>query len=189
MAKFGRVINKLLKNEGVRFGKNGKPIKGKTGYGNHPRDKGKETNYGITIAVARRNGYRGPMRDIPFAEVLRIYKLRYWDKLRCSDIPDQTIANEMFDGAANCGPRTMGRFLQRALNLFNKEEVKYADLVVDGKVGKKTIRTLKRALSMAWWVRIATFRAINALRRRRYIRLAEEQKRYETFIGGWLMRD
>ena len=48
-----RVIDAILRAEG--------------GYVNDPQDKGGETNYGITVAVARANGYTGPMRDLTVA--------------------------------------------------------------------------------------------------------------------------
>ena len=48
-----RAIDAILRAEG--------------GYVNDPQDKGGETNYGITVAVARANGYAGPMRDLPVA--------------------------------------------------------------------------------------------------------------------------
>ena len=35
------------------------------GYSNHPADRGGETIWGITAAVARRNGYAGAMRSMP----------------------------------------------------------------------------------------------------------------------------
>ena len=37
-------------------------IKREGGYVNNPNDKGGETCWGITVAVARANGYAGPMR-------------------------------------------------------------------------------------------------------------------------------
>ncbi|MEG1325710.1 MAG: glycosyl hydrolase 108 family protein, partial [Janthinobacterium sp.] len=47
------VINAILRAEG--------------GYVNDPLDAGGETNFGITVAVARANGYKGAMRDMPEA--------------------------------------------------------------------------------------------------------------------------
>ena len=35
------------------------------GYSNHPSDRGGETMWGITIAVARDYGYSGNMREMP----------------------------------------------------------------------------------------------------------------------------
>ena len=34
------------------------------GYTNNPNDKGGETNFGITVAVARAFGYTGPMTSM-----------------------------------------------------------------------------------------------------------------------------
>ena len=37
-------------------------------YVNHPADRGGPTRWGVTEAVARAQGYAGPMRDLPRAE-------------------------------------------------------------------------------------------------------------------------
>ncbi len=54
-----------------------KVLKWEGGYVNHPADPGGETNYGITVAVARANGYTGSMRSIPMATVMDIYRNKY----------------------------------------------------------------------------------------------------------------
>src|SRR5690625_4954296 len=46
-------------------------------YSNNPADKGGETMYGITVSVARANGYSGPMANMPRAVAERIYRDRY----------------------------------------------------------------------------------------------------------------
>ena len=46
-------------------------------YSNHPSDRGGETMWGMTIAVARRYGYRGAMRDMPRREAFRIASERF----------------------------------------------------------------------------------------------------------------
>jgi lysozyme family protein len=48
------------------------------GYVNHPADKGGPTSFGITEAVARAHGYRGPMRQLPRDEAAAIYRRLYW---------------------------------------------------------------------------------------------------------------
>ena len=47
------------------------------GYVNNPKDAGGETNWGITIATARRNGYTGPMRDLSRDQAAKIYLNEY----------------------------------------------------------------------------------------------------------------
>ena len=48
------------------------------GYVDNPADKGGPTCFGITQAVARANGYCGPMRQLPKQEAAEIYKRLYW---------------------------------------------------------------------------------------------------------------
>ena len=47
------------------------------GYVNDPADAGGETMYGITAAVARANGYSGPMSALPRSLAVQIYSTRY----------------------------------------------------------------------------------------------------------------
>ena len=44
------------------------------GYGHHPADRGGPTNFGITQAVARANGYAGDMRKLPRTLAETIYR-------------------------------------------------------------------------------------------------------------------
>ena len=46
-------------------------------YSNNPADRGGETMWGITAAVARANGYAGAMRDMPRETAKDIYHRRY----------------------------------------------------------------------------------------------------------------
>src|SRR3546814_14165144 len=51
---------------------------GKEGrYSNHPADRGGETMWGITERVARRHGYTRPMRSLPRAKAVAIYRQAY----------------------------------------------------------------------------------------------------------------
>lgn len=78
------------------------------GYANHPRDKGGETMYGITEAVARENGYKGPMRELPREFAERIYREKYWAPVEQAGVP--AIAKEaVADFAVNAG---VGRSLE-----------------------------------------------------------------------------
>ena len=52
-------------------------IKVEGGYTNDPSDSGGETCWGITIAVARANGYAGAMKDMPQQVAYDIYYKQY----------------------------------------------------------------------------------------------------------------
>lgn len=186
MADFEKAIVKILRHEGVTLGQDGFPVPGKTGYVHHPGDPGGETNYGITRNVATENGYNGLMGEIPFSMVKQIYRKKYWDKLLGDLIPDQEIAEEIFDTAVNCGVETVVRMLQRTLNVLNKQATLYPDVAVDGQCGQQTINALKQALAAQPWYRLCILRALDSLQCVRYIELAEKNVKFETFLPGWL---
>lgn len=95
-----------------------KVLKYEGGYANHPSDPGGETNYGITIAVARANGYHGDMRSIPMDLVRKIYRKGYWDRVNGDDLP-AGLDLCVFDFAVNSGPR---RALDAMLSGYSVED-------------------------------------------------------------------
>lgn len=86
------------------------------GYADHPSDPGGETNYGITVAVARASGYTGPMRSIPMDVVKRIYRAKYWDALRCDELPSG-VDYAVFDYGVNSGIGRSGKVLRRVMGI------------------------------------------------------------------------
>jgi lysozyme family protein len=106
-------------------------LKHEGGYVNHPSDPGGETNYGITKAVAQRNGYHGDMRAIPMDVVARIYRKDYWDAVRADELP-AAVRYAIFDGAVNSGPGQAAKWLQRAVGVAD-----------DGKIGPMTLAAAK----------------------------------------------
>ncbi len=159
------------------------------GYSNHPADRGGETKYGITAAVARANGYDGPMRDLPVATARAIYRRRYWLTPRLNAVADLAplIAAELFDTGVNMGPPAAVSFLQRALNALNRGATDYPDMPVDGRVGDTTLAGLAAFLARrgAEGERVL-LKAIEALQGERYLALAERRPANEAFLYGWL---
>ena len=80
-------------------------IKREGGYVNNPNDRGGATNFGITEAVARVNGWKGPMRDLPLDLAKQIYKQQYWINPRFDQVNTLSplIAEELLDTGVNCG--------------------------------------------------------------------------------------
>lgn len=186
MSDFEQALRKVLRHEGVAFDADGDPLVGRTGYVDHPSDPGGVTNYGITRNVALENGYVGDMISIPYFVVKGIYKKRYWDVLHCDEIPSQEIAEELFDTAVNMGTGVAVKFLQRTLSVLNGGETKYPKVTVDGAMGPGTIAALTAALAIAPWYELAILRAMDSFQAVRYIELAENNPKLETFLPGWL---
>ena len=159
-------------------------------YVNHPADKSGPTCFGITEAVARAHGYRGPMRQLPREEAVAIYKRLYWLRPRLDEVTKRSprLAAELFDTGANMGPAVAATFLQRALTALNRTGNDYPDLVPDGRIGPATLAALDSFLAVRGQSSGETvlLRALEALQGERYLRLAERRPANEAFLYGWL---
>lgn len=159
------------------------------GYSNHPSDRGGATNWGITEAVARQFGYTGPMKLLPKATALDIYKKLYWDKIGLDWVASVSVALalELFDTGVNMGVSLPVRWLQRTLNALNRRGKDYPDLVVDGSAGGK----VKGALEAYFRVRgrkdgeLTLIRMMDALQGNRYLEITEARPANEDFMFGW----
>jgi len=149
---FETAIEKVLSHEG--------------GYVNDPTDRGGETNYGITIAVARENGYSGNMRNLPIETAKEIYKTKYWDKVRANDLPE-SIRYIVFDTGINMGTSRAIKLLQQC-----------GGAVVDGIIGPNTIRHSKSVGLYQYALERMYF----------YCQLVRKNKSQAKFIGGWSNR-
>lgn len=163
-------------------------IRAEGGYSNDPRDPGGETNFGITIAVARANGYKGPMKDLPRSLVEQIYRSRYIEVPRFDRIYDldRDIGAELIDTGVNMGPATAAMFLQRWLNGFNYERT-HDDLFVDGRVGQLTIDALARFFTKRGQEgRRVMLQALNCTQGTRYLEIVEGKASSRAFLYGWM---
>ena len=159
------------------------------GYSNNPADRGGETMYGITKAVARRNGYGGAMKDLPRAVAEAIYFSEYVTKPGfAAIIPlSERIAEELVDTGVNMGPGVASRFLQVALNGLNGGGKLYRDIGEDGDVGPATVGALKAYLAKRRAEgESVLLKALNCLQGARYIELARTRTANTAFLYGWL---
>jgi lysozyme family protein len=160
------------------------------GYVDHPADKGGPTCFGITQAVARAQGYAGPMRQLPRSEAEAIYRRLYWVRPALDQIAKRSgrLAAELFDTGVNMGPAVAVTFLQRALTALNRNATDYPDLTPDGRVGPATLAALDAFLAKrgASGGETVLLRALEALQGERYLRLAERRPANEAFLYGWL---
>lgn len=159
------------------------------GYVNHSADRGGPTRWGITHAVARRQGYMDDIRHLPQSDAAAIYKKLYWVAPGFEKVADLAprLAEELFDTGVNMGTGTATGFLQRALNALNRNGGDYSDLTVDRRVGPATLAALtaffcKRGASGE----TVLLKAVEALQGAHYVRLAETRPSQEAFLYGWL---
>jgi lysozyme family protein len=136
------------------------------GFVDHPSDPGGVTNYGITVKVARENGYLGDMREMTLDVSKAIYKARYWDKCRCDELPEK-LRFDVFDTAVNSGVSTAVQLLQRALRVKD-----------DGQIGPQTI-----GAAQVQPVTI-TIARMNGAR----LELMTNLRHWEQFGKGWARR-
>jgi lysozyme family protein len=160
------------------------------GYANNPNDTGGETMWGITIATARRNGYTGAMRELSRDQAFAIYMKEYVVApgfMRIAAI-NVTIAAELVDSGVNCGPGRPGKWLQRALNLLNRQAKLFADLEVDGVLGQQTQLALLYVLGHRGIDgETVILRALNCLQGAYYMEITENRAANEEFFFGWML--
>lgn len=120
MAKFIDAYKKVLNNEGI--------------YSNDPDDAGGETYKGISrkanpnwdgwisidaVKKSHPTTFKGILKKTPELEkkVQDLYKDKYWDCFELDDVPNQLVAEQMFDTAVNQGQTAAIKFAQRVLDL------------------------------------------------------------------------
>lgn len=159
------------------------------GYINDPDDPGGETKYGITVAVARHNGYTGAMPDLPLSLARSIYINRYviepkFDRIIAVDAP---IGAELVDTGVNMGPHRAAEFLQRWLNGFNDTGSRYQNVFIDGRIGGISVAALRAYLK---WRgpegATILLRALNCTQGTRYLAIAEANLRQRKHLYGWM---
>jgi lysozyme family protein len=149
---FDEAFTRLLGHEGA--------------YSNHAADPGGETMWGVTVAVARANGYVSPMRDMPEAVAKAIYHRQYWEPIRAEELPP-ALRYAVFDAAVNSGNVQAIKWLQRAVGAVD-----------DGRIGPQTI-TLARAAHPD-----AALRRMLAQR----LKFMTDLKVWPAFSRGWARR-
>lgn len=159
------------------------------GYVNHGSDRGKATNFGITLATAMVHGYVGDMRQFPISKAFEIYATTYWDANSLDDMLEisEKVTEEVFDTGVNMGVKIAGGFLQRSLNAFNRNEKDYDDLIIDGVIGKVTVSAVKDYFKRNRdYAEANLLKALNGMQTMRYIVIAENDESQEDFTNGWI---
>jgi len=151
--EFKDLIGGILKREG--------------GYVDHPSDPGGETKYGI----AKRSHPKEDIKNLTKERATEIYEKEYWTPSKASSLPG-SLQETYFDMVVNMGQRRAVKILQKACNS------KGCKLVVDGLIGRNTIRESKRIDDS----RLKVFRILF------YTDLITRKPKLADFIVGWIRR-
>lgn len=166
------------------------------GYANDPDDNGGETYKGISRknfpnwvgwskidAAKQSETFPGILYndEVLNKQVEDFYHTEFWNALNLDQIKDQNICNELYDTAVNVGVRKAATFLQRSLNLLNRNGKDYKEVLVDGKLGENTWTTVnnhksKETLSIL----------LNLLQGAFYVKICEENPKQEKYLHGWI---
>jgi lysozyme family protein len=117
------------------------------GYSNHPSDPGGPTNFGITLADYRKyvkpDAGAADVRAMKVAEAKRIYREKYWNAMRCDELP-AGVDYCVFDYGVNSGIGRAGKVLRRLLDLPDNSSV-VTDAVLNA-AGKQNPQALLTAI-------------------------------------------
>ncbi len=173
------------------------------GYANDHNDKGGETYKGISRVYHPHWGgwqtvdsFKG-VAEFPLCLdksarlqglVKDFYRKKFFAPFQGADMP-KAIAMEMFDTAVNMGVGRAVEFLQRSLNLLNKNQQLYPDIAVDYGFGPKTKATLLAFLKKHPHKDPVGFlcQMLNHYQAKKYIELMEKDRTQERF-WGWYAR-
>jgi lysozyme family protein len=120
------------------------------------------------------------------SKVLQIYKKKYWNPFKGDKFSDQLIAEEVFDTGVNMGLGQAVKFLQRGLNVLNRNGSLFADIDDDGNVGSKTLGALNKYLRKD--KNDYLLKTMNVLQGSHYIKIMKNKPSQEKYARGWLKR-
>ncbi len=170
------------------------------GYANDKDDKGGETYRGIARnfnmdwpgwkIIDSMKGQTGFPKCLDSNEELqhlvkKSYKEKEWAGIKGDKIQSQAIANEVYDNAVNMGIPTSIEYLQRTINILNRNQKIYPDIKVDGIMGDKTLEALNICIKSNGTNRVLN--VINAYQVSHYLNVMEKNPVNEKYVG-WFDR-
>lgn len=108
-----------------------------------------------------------------------------WNGIFGNQIHNQAIANELFDNAVNMGVSKSVEYLQRAINILNRNGRLYPDIRADGAMGQNTIIALNQSIKIIGAGLLLNI--INGFQIKHYLTLMERNPVNEKYVG-WFKR-
>lgn len=170
-------------------------------YDNDPDDPGGETYKGIARVhhadwqgwprideLKSQDGFPESLSADPELQsnVRGFYKEKYWDIFKGDLLENQDIAEELFDTGVNMGSGTAARFLQRALNALNRNQISWPDVVETSSYTLDTLSTLTSNLLKN--EENLLYKLLNIQQGARYLDIMRSNPKQEKYARGWLSR-
>lgn len=171
------------------------------GYSHDPIDAGGETYKGVSrrfnpgwdgwiIIDAAKKKSNFPLALDSNGDLQRrvksFYKQTRWDAFQGDLIPDQAVAEELFDTGVNMGIHRAVVFLQKGLNSLNRDGRTYPDISEDGQLGDLTLGSLR--LLLAAEKSDLLLKVMNVYQGMHYLDYMQRSQRQERFARGWFKR-
>lgn len=161
-----------------------------------PEDSGNWTGGKIGVGLLKGSKYGVSAASHPNLDIANltlddakgIYVSEYWGPLHCDEIPNEQVANKLFDMAVNTSapfnPQTAVKILQRAINFLEPGEVD-SPLKTDGDIGPVTLGYIKKWCSKD---PEALFEAMNGEQYAYYKACEYTDPIKKKFGWGWMKR-
>lgn len=161
-------------------------IKSEGGYANDPDDTGGETYKGVSRKYNPKwpgwaiiDGLKGEEyfeaslnNSVPLhKEVLALYRVKYWGRIRGDDIYDQDIADSIFDFSVNAGPKKSAKLAQGTVGAFK-----------DGIIGPITLKKINAYDKRGFLAEFAMAKV------EFYVRSRLKTEANRKFFFGWIRR-
>ena len=172
------------------------------GYLNDPNDAGGETidgiarNYNpnlglwdVVDAAKSKPNFPHCLEDDVFLQrlIYEFYFVEHWQKPRIKDIAErnETIGIKLFTLGVHFGTRRPCKWLQRAINVLNRNATRYPDITADGIIGPTSIKTFEQCLDNNPEQRILN--VMTAVQGAQYLNKMENDPTQEKWVG-WFDR-
>lgn len=154
-------------------------------YSNNPYDSGGKTMYGITEAVARENGYTGPMQDLSLSLAKDIYASQYWLKNWCDRMVGVSglLAEFHFDMSVNGGNGRPWQIESRILNALNNGN--WDTLPVSTSRSETVLVSLQKAIEAFGEKEVVNYMTWGQAAF--YTELTERRPKDRAFYNGWIL--
>jgi|SRR5665647_330419 len=149
-------------------------------------------NFGLSLSLAKRHGYKGPIENITLALAQCVYYNEYisvprFDRVfHLSEKIGYAVIRAGIDH--DIGTSSVSIMLQRSLNAFNGGGRYFSYAIADGKVGEETLLALEEFLKRRGEDgETVLLNCISCLKGEYYLDMAERNQKHESQVFNWFL--